>query len=98
MKKIYMLLVAILVVNFSFAQIAKQDVRTDGLKGIGKPVYHNTAAKAGAGSYWFDLTDGLWSSMPGFDFSVGQVLMLQDSVALIHYSNGDGRGSSFRFL
>lgn len=95
MKKIYMLLVAILVVNFSFAQIAKQDVRTDGLKGIGKPVYHNTAAKAGAGSYWFDLTDGLWSSMPGFDFSAGQVLMLQDSVALIHYSNGDGRPQFF---
>lgn len=95
MKKFYTLLVAILVVNFSFAQIAKQDVRTDGLTGIGKPYYHNTAAKAGAGSYWYDLTDALWSSMPEFDFASGQVLMLQDSVATVYYSNGEGRPQFF---
>lgn len=97
MKKIYMLLVAILVVNFSFAQIAKQDVRTDGFTCVGKPYYHNTAAKAGAGSYWFDLSDALIASMPTFDFSVGVVPMLQDTVATINFSNGVGRPQFFGF-
>lgn len=93
MKKFFTLLLAVLVVNVAFSQLQQKEVRTDNKVGIMQQNKKAIASKDGT-AFWFDLSDALFSAFPE-GIETGQFLMLQDSVAVIHYTNGDGRPQFF---
>jgi hypothetical protein len=97
MKKIYTTLVLVLIASLGFAQISTQNVKDDGNQFPVKKTTLNTAAKAGAGSWWFSYNDDLQIYL-GTELEYGGVTFLQDSVATIQYSDGDGRPQFYSFV
>lgn len=97
MKKIYTTLMLVLIASLSFAQISTINVK-DGQNHF--PVQKrtmNTLERAGAGSWWFSYCDDLQFYM-GQELEYGGVTFLQDSVATIQYSDGDGRPQFYSFV
>lgn len=97
MKKIYTTLMLVLIASLSFAQISTINVK-DGQNHF--PVQKrtmNTLERAGAGSWWFSYCDDLQYYM-GQELEYGGVTFLQDSVATIQYSDGDGRPQFYSFV
>ncbi|PKP21685.1 MAG: hypothetical protein CVU04_01060 [Bacteroidetes bacterium HGW-Bacteroidetes-20] len=97
MKKIYTTLVLVLIASLGFAQISTQTVKDGKNQMPVKKTTLNTAAKAGAGSWWFSYNDDLQVYL-GTELEYGGVTFLQDSVATIQYSNGDGRPQFYSFV
>lgn len=97
MKKIYTTLVLVLIASLSFAQISTQTVKDGKNQMPVKKTTLNTAAKAGAGSWWFSYNDDLQVYL-GTELEYGGVTFLQDSVATIQYSDGDGRPQFYSFV
>lgn len=97
MKKFYTTLVLVLVVSLGFAQISTQVSRDDKNQFPVKKTILNTASKAGEGSWWYSYCDDLGSYL-GIELEYGGVTFLQDSVATIQYSDGDGRPQFYSFL
>lgn len=97
MKKIYTTLMLVLIASLSFAQISTINVK-DGQNHF--PVQKrtmNTLDKAGAGSWWFSYCDDLQAYM-GQELQYGGVTFLQDSVATVQYSGGDGVPQFYSFV
>lgn len=99
MKKLYSILVVMLIANFAIAQIGQQvPVKHDNMTGIKKvSTIHNSSAKAGAGDFWFSYVDGLQIYFGDVELEYGGTPMLQDSVATIQYTDGDGRPQFYSF-
>ncbi len=100
MKKLYMLVAAMLLVSFSFAQIQPKVFRQD-VKAAGKPEFkHNNTsnAKTGPAAEWLDYAATIFGYMgsepTGDDYVIGRVAV--DSNGLTHYNDGTtGHGFFF---
>ena len=91
MKKLYVLLAAMLIVSVSFAQIQPKVFRQDA-KIAGKPEFkHNNNSKNGAAAQWYDYAAAIYEyggeEPTGDNYVVGRVAV--DSNGLTYYSDGD---------
>ena len=101
MKKLYMLVAAMLMVSFSFAQIQPKAFQQDPHKIAGMPDFkHKTAvnSKSAAAGQWLCYGDAIWTYFaqdPGADdINVARVAI--DSNGLTHYTDGEtGHGVFF---
>jgi hypothetical protein len=96
MKKIYTTLLLVLIASLSFAQISTQTVKDDGTTFLHQKRNLNTASRAGAGSWWFSYTDDLEVYL-GTTLTIKGTAFLQDSVATIEYTSGDGRPQFYSY-
>lgn len=96
MKKIYTTLLLVLIASLGFAQISTQIVREGKNQLPFQKRTFNTATKAGEGSFWFNYADDLQAYL-GVELQYGGSTFLQDSVATIEYSNGNGRPQFYSF-
>lgn len=99
MKKVYMLVAAMLMVSFSFAQIQPKAFRQEA-KPAGKPElkHKTTFDRSGAAAEWIDYAATIyayWGGEPtGEDYVIGRVAV--DSNGLTYYSDGTtGHGFFF---
>ena len=97
MKKFYTTLVLVLIASLGFAQISTQTVKDDGNRLPVKKTTLNTAAKAGAGSWWYSYNEDLEQYL-GEELEYGGSVFLQDSVASYEYSDGLGRPQFYSFV
>ncbi|HNY62367.1 MAG TPA: T9SS type A sorting domain-containing protein [Bacteroidales bacterium] len=95
MKKIYSLLVMVMIVSVGYAQISTQTIKKENLN-LQKQEVNYRPDRSGAGSWWFSYCEDLMYYM-GTELDYGYVNFLQDSVGTIQYSDGDGRPQFFSF-
>lgn len=101
MKKLYVLIAAMLVVSFSFAQIQPRVFHQDPHKIAGKPEFshkYTSNSKTAAAGEWLCYGDAIWAYWGGEpgedDINIGRVAV--DSNGLTHYSDGTtGHGFFF---
>ena len=90
MKKLYVLLAAMLIVSFSFAQVSTTQkqmvVKNDGItvKLKGKPAYQQKATN----SFWFNLIEDAIAYV-GDESDYSLPVIQCDTNNLVHYSDGD---------
>lgn len=97
MKKIYTTLMLVLIASISFAQISTVTVKEGQTRIPIQKRTENKLERAGAGSWWFSYCDDLQYYM-GQELEYGYVTFLQDSVATIEYTSGDGRPQFYSFV
>jgi hypothetical protein len=97
MKKFYTTLMLVLIASVSFAQISTQTVKEGKNQFPIQKRTLNTAAKAGAGAWWFSYCDDLGIYL-GEELEYGGSTFLQDSIATVNYSDGTtGRPQFYSF-
>ena len=94
MKKLYMLVAAMLMVSFSFAQIQPKASHKNAVKIAGMPeITHKTttADRGAAAAEWLDYANTIWTywaeEPQQDDIAIGRVAV--DSNGVTHYSDGD---------
>ena len=91
MKKIYTTIVIMMLASFAFAQLTPKLQRIDNLQGEKSKLdkRFNSPTKAGNGEFWYFFEEALENYLTrpvDYEF----YYLLQDSNALVHYSDGDG--------
>ena len=97
MKKIYTTLMLVLIASLSFAQISTVTLKDSGDHYPVKKRTMNTLERAGAGSWWIDYTEDLRAYMGLETLEYGGVVFLQDSVATVNFTGGDGRPQFYSY-